>query len=222
MKQLRGKNWTLQEIADKYKLSRERVRQIVGNSNYKSAKTKRLKKAIRAPESDAMTNDELAKKLGVNTHTVSSHRGDRRHAIKRGSKVVNNGIDAEVWLRDKLTSLGFSAVLMPYGHKYDMLVNESVRVDVKKATKTWNPPSMAGKIGKAWRFAINNGHDDCDLFICITGKNDIFIIPSTVIPKKQRHIVFCFPTKRPQLGKYQKYHNRFDLIDTVKLGLPSD
>lgn len=209
MKRLRYEELkTLQEIADIYNISRERVRQIVGNNDYKNNKTRRKRKKARA-NTDA-TNDELAKILNVSPNTIANYRSDIRHAVKSGScRAV--GHEWEEWTIDKLSEMGAVVEGMPLRHPYDLEVN-GYRVDVKYCDHPRTPPSTRGLLkSPQWVFGTKGDSDKCDFFFCITGNKDIFIIPSGEVGTKQQ-VVFCYPTERPSLGKYQKYLDRYDLL----------
>lgn len=201
------KLWTLQEIADEYGLSRERVRQIIGNSG-RGYKPKRIRRQARAMADK--TNREVAEALGISYGLASTLRADIRTPVD-GDGSASVGFDKEEWAAEHLRALGFDVELMPFRHPFDMLVNDSCRVDVKYCSTPRTPPS-SGNISPQWCFALRGERENCDIYMCVTGEDDVFMIPSSEVPEQQEQLVFCYPTKRPSLGKYQKYLERYDLI----------
>lgn len=206
-----GKSWTLQEIADEYGISRERVRQIVGNSGYKNAKTKRNKAATLA--NSYMINDDIAQALGVSVPTVSKYRRGTRHAIKGSNLYV--GVEKEESYAKTLESMGMNVELMPHSHKYDAIVN-GYRVDFKYCGTEYNPPSMHKSKYPRWRFNVRSGEkrDDCDFYFCVTANDDVFIIPSLLVPRTMNHLIFTYPRGRTGMAaKWQLYKDRYDLLE---------
>lgn len=206
------KFWTLQQIADKYNLSRERVRQLIGNTGYgfQSAQTE-----LKIVGNEEKTNPELAESLDLSVATIHQYRKGTRYKIagdENGSLKV--GIRWENWAAKKLGERGFDVELMPYGHKFDILLNGNLRIDVKVCLTKRDAPSLRIK-SPSWRFHVASGEkrDDCDFYYCITKNEDVFVIPSSMIPENQSQLVFCFPTLRPSLGKYQKYHEAYYLLE---------
>jgi DNA-binding CsgD family transcriptional regulator len=76
MRRLRyGDGWTLQRIADRYGISRERVRQILGNTgSIASRRTDRLRDDEFLIQTAHLSNKELADLLGLTERTVALHR----------------------------------------------------------------------------------------------------------------------------------------------------
>jgi hypothetical protein len=55
--------------------------------------------------------------------------------------------------------------------------------------------------------------DRCDFYVFVIAETqDMFVVPSRDVPENRAQIAFCWPSLRPELAKWQKYHNRFDLI----------
>jgi len=208
--------WTLQKIADRYGISRERVRQIIGNSGHIAIKTTdRLKDEEFLQQTANLTNEELADMLGVSQQTVAKHRGDMRHAIKNGNSAAYRGAMIEDKVSEILKEKGISNELMPFKNGFDILALDTVRIDVKSAYKNWNPPS-SNFVSPLWRFKIQSGvikRKGTDFYACyIVPTEELFVIPSNVIPETREYIAFCWPTTRPTMSKYQKYLNAYHLI----------
>ena len=99
-----------------------------------------------------------------------------------------------------------------YGAPYDIVALGCVFIDVKVATKTH--PGF-GNSDRLYKFAPNNRHNEADLYMCIVASSeDVFFIPEKLIGDKKT-IYLTWPIKRAKMGKYQKYHNRYDLIHSV-------
>ena len=69
--------WSLQRIGDNYNISRERVRQIIGNTRgaLKLMYSDTLRNPLWINNNSDKTNDEIAKELGCTKSRVSSFRG---------------------------------------------------------------------------------------------------------------------------------------------------
>ena len=222
MKVLRfEKHFSLQKIADTYGISRERVRQILGNSgpSYGGFTSSHVDLDLRkqtARELCGLSNYEVAKRLGVSSQTVSNYRGDKRHEISRGTASYS-GFVAEEFVSSYLYEKGIPNKLMSLNHSFDILLFNGIKVDVKYCAKIVNNSPSRLKFGSLispmWRFQIKKDRkNDCDFFICVTKEWEIFVIPFNTIPPKANMIFFCWPTLRPEIGKYQKFKDRFDLL----------
>ena len=206
------KFWTLQKIGDKYGISRQRVAQILGNTGrgYASAQ-----KELLVSGKEELTNNQVAKETGLHPRTIQYYRKNKRYKIDGDEKTpVVVGRKAEDWAIQLLKSKGFEVEGMPHRHPYDLEVN-GWRVDVKYAGRLSPPPSLVGRIvSQHWTFHVGKTYDDkCDFYFLITEEEDIFIVPAKAIKTGTESIRFCYPSKRPSLGKYQKYLNRYDLLE---------
>ena len=105
---------------------------------------------------------------------------------------------------------------MPNRHPFDILLDNGIRINVKSAWSGRIPPSQIGKcINPSYHFnLLCNKLNNADIFILvIPDTKDMFIIPADILPKSVTNITMCWPTARPEIGKYQKYLNRWDLLD---------
>lgn len=193
---------TIQEIADKYGISRERVRQIIGNTGA-GYKQKRRKAFVKShPE---MTNDVIASAIGCSEGTISQYRNGQRHALKGGN--IKRGADVENAVSSILSLNGVANELMPHHHPFDILVGNGKRLEVKSSFKMMKPKSA-----KCAYYSFNTGRKsrigNCDFFaLVIVPTMDIFIVPSSEVTY-QIHIIYPAKTKT----KWEQYHNRFDLL----------
>jgi hypothetical protein len=197
---------TLREIGEHFNISRERVRQIIGNTGHDYV-AERTKAKI---ENSTEATPDLAERLGLCTATISRYRNNH-HDISGGSAM--KGEIAEKYVSDKMASLGIENELMPIGHSFDLLVNDKIRVDIKASYKT--SATSPNYKSPQWHFCIQTDTRGkyCDYFVCVIWKTkDCFIIPFDEIGVGRKDLWFCYPTKRPNIGKYQKYHERWDLL----------
>jgi DNA-binding CsgD family transcriptional regulator len=211
---------SLQKISDRFGISRERVRQIIGNSGPKNGGFQfnqfydtLCDPGWLAPRIDK-TNREIAEELEVSVGSVSMYRGSSRHAIEPES-VLGKGARAEEVVSDKLWRRGIPNKLMPVHHPYDILVGGQIKIDVKSAYKPSYPtnPSM---VNPQYRFGVRSGkkREDADYYILIIVETeDYFIVPAKDVPIQQQSLTFCWPTERPEIGKWQNYHDAWDLIE---------
>lgn len=185
-------------IAKKFNISRERVGQIIGRANflYKEYRDKIIAKNTNK------SNTELGKIFGLSGHTVADIRGKTLH------KLDKKEYPFRLWLQQHLQSLGFPVQLLPYHSKYNALVN-NYKVSIKIAFNHKTSPSIKN-INPMYRFRVNK-EIDFHIFI-IANTKDIFIIPDRDVPSNLLYLYITFPTSRPGIMKWQKYHNRIDLL----------
>lgn len=203
--------WTLAEIGKKFGISRERVRQVLGNTGYGFKRSVEKEIAINSPD---LTTAELADILEVTKSAVAAYRKGIRHKIDLASK-VGVGSLWEERAAERLNSLGYATELQTHGRPFDILVNGKCRVDVKVCLKQRQSPSLSRTKNPLWGFSLRVDHADVDFYIfVIEPTEDFFVVPvaETPVAKYKPSVRFAWPTSMPTLGKYQKFHNRFDLI----------
>lgn len=220
---------TTREIADEFGISRERVRQIVGNDP--TIRAKRNEKFSRyIQESTDKTNEELAKELGRAEGYVSNRRNGTRHKINGdANSPFAVGAKWEEWVAERLNERGFSAKLMPPKNPYyDILVNDIVKINVKASTLYVTAKSIALRSKtKLRKFGLHNFHfekDICDFYACVVvdeSGNTLFIIPTKDIPSYSRNgkYGYCFGFPYPPIYKKSKYIKYLDNYDLIKEAL---
>lgn len=202
---------TLEEIGREFNISRERVRQIIGNTGYILREELEIRNEKISSSNE--TTPALAKKYGLTESRISTIRNGTHHLIEGGYR--QKGEMVERFVSQMLLENGIHNELMPTSHPFDILALNNVRVDVKGAFKT----TCTGELkSPQWHFCLQKGKRGqyCDVFVCVVWKTkDCFIIPDSVLSKNQQDLFFCHPTLRPEIGKYQKYLNRWDLIEGI-------
>ena len=198
--------WTLQNIAEKFGISRERVRQIIGNTGAGFVTQKR--KEI-FESNKKLSNLKLSKLMGISPSAVTGgYRDGERHEIEGGALQI--GTEMEEYVSRLLTQKGIAHKLMPHHHTFDILIGKNIRVDVKSA----RPLSRA----QAPTYSFNTSQDQrgkyADFFICITSDTkEVFVIPANETRGNATPIRFAFPeADYGRKSKWLKYHNRFDLL----------
>lgn len=209
--------WPLQKIADAYGLSKERIRQIVGNTGNMANEIWRQN--FKEVASDPfLTNQELAEMFNVSPSTVSNHREGWHIAGGKSNLTTNTNYVYRI--AQEMERMGLDVELMPLHHGHHILVAGKIKIAVR-VSKGCIPPSQAGRlINPVYHFNLRNriGKEPIDFYILITwATNDVFVVPADAIPDGQGDIGMVWPTARPEIGKYQKYHNMFSLIfDSLK------
>jgi hypothetical protein len=193
---------TLQEIADRYGISRERVRQILGNSGQVALGKKRRT----YNENKHLSNSILSGLLGIVKRSIYNYRNGERHEIDGGYAKI--GADTEVVVSKKLFSLGIGNKLMPHMHTFDILLDNGIKIDVKSS----NPMPMS-RLSPMYNFATGvyrKGHY-CDfLILFLQDAKEFFVVPDREITGIIR---FCWPeSDYGKKSKWLDYHNRFDLL----------
>ncbi len=212
MLRLREAGHTLKEIGKLYDVSRERVRQIIGNTGHILADN--IKRTIE--EFDITQSSEtIARQTGLSVAQVADHRPRTWHLVK-GTSPNANGIAMEKWVANLLQNMGYEVELMPFRSHYDILINQNLKADVKSASSII-PPSLKGRAkSPRYSFKLRKSikREPIDFYILVTfDTRDVFIVPYDILPMPKKTLIFQWPSKRPKIGKYQKYHNRFDLIE---------
>lgn len=215
MRRLRHvEKWSVEEIAALFGVSRQRAHQIVGNSGYKNYKSERITQIIQARGS-LESNDEIAESLGLHQSTVSNRRRYIYHAVKPGDTNTRRHDDCKRWVKRVLERLGHEVVLQPLWHPFDMLLDGKVRVSVALSGTERRPPSQK-LVSPGWAFNLTRALDENDFLLAVTAYKDVFVIPTSVLPRRKGNIIFCYPSLRESMGKYQQYHERYDLLKGVQ------
>lgn len=209
MKDMRHKQlMSLQEIADQYGISRERVRQIIGNSG-KGYKTQRQINIVRGNADK--TNSELKALLGIGVSgRYARVRAEARHPIEGGQAAL--GKIGEDVVSQKLHDNGIKHRQMPHHHPFDILLDGGKKVEVKTAFSEFvsNPKQKSTQ----YRFGVgkNKKGNFCDFFICyIEPTGDFFIIPNKKIGMIDS-LYITWPTQARSWAGWEEYHNRWDLL----------
>jgi len=199
------KKLTLQEIANYFGVTRERVRQVVGNSAEIRDQVIQEKHEMVRSSTD-LSNPEIQAVTGYCSVYISVLRSGTRHAVVKDS-TVGFGQEVERYVADQLTQQGIECELMPVSHEYDILVNGCVRVDVKGTNSIHKTSPKL----KSPQYSFHTKLDkDCDFYVfVIWGTKDCFVVPAD---KAKKFTTFCWPTLRPTLHKYSKYLNAWDLL----------
>jgi hypothetical protein len=156
----------------------------------------------------------LINKLNIPVVRVMKIRSKIRHPIEPNNN-IDFGVKAEIMVSNRMKELNIRHELMPHSHSFDILVNNKIKIDVKSSWKSNIPPSQIGRcVNDRYHFQLR-GHDKhpADYYILVIPKCDaMFIVPGDIIPKNKTDIFMVYPSARPEIGKYQKYLNRWDLL----------
>lgn len=211
MKRLRlEEGMRLQDIADIYDLTRERVRQIVGNTGF--LYHKKIREKI-ANEDRNLTNCDLSRKYDRSRISVSRNRSGMY--ARCGDSYTSSAMRMKLALMEWIKEQGHVVSDIDNGRQ-DAFYVDDIKVGVRVGACTI-PPSLEDKlVNVRYSFCVEMYDDSktqVDFFVCLCrDTGDAFIIPRTAIPRRKMRIQFVWPTARPEIGKYQKYHERWDLI----------
>jgi hypothetical protein len=203
--------WTLRQIAKKYNIKYQSVQKIIGTNTLDFIPSKYSLMFDTVGQRPDLTNREMAQLIGCSEETVIMHRVGVRHAIAGGKAKL--GSEWEEWASRKLTENGIVNRLMPCNAPFDIMAFDSIRIEVKVATKSQNPPSST-RVSKNWAFCIKKDKkpNSSDFFFLIVAPTeDVFVIPNDKLPNISR-MSFCYPSLRPELFKWGVYHNAYSII----------
>lgn len=193
---------SLREISEIYHISRERVRQIIGNTGT-GIITKRRRKEIL--EDITSTNKELAEKLHLTINYISHYRKGIRHQVELNSP-IGKGFMCEEWVSKKLTEHEISHTLLPNSSAYDILLSNGIKIDVK--CREHPHKDSQGY----WRYTVDKRKKKTmPDFYAIVIKEDIYFVPQNFcgccisIPAESTHI-------RNRRNKWEQLKNNFSLL----------
>ena len=115
------------------------------------------------------------------------------------------GIEAELNAKAILENKGYTVETTPTRFPYDLLVNKSVKIDVKMSNAYTNSQGSS-----FYSFSLHNKQPTCDLYMLIANDEEnnksIFIVPANAALQSQISIGKFD-------SKYYKYKNCFYYID---------
>lgn len=198
---------SLQEIANQFGITHERVRQIIGNTGKEILKMRKTKRDASLRNATWKTNAQLVAETGLSEWVISNARKGTHHAVEPNS-MIGRGQEAEHYVSNKLNELDIENDLMPIGHSFDILIKNGLRIDVKHARKTVKTrPTIRSP---QYHFADKKNGKDCDYFVCVIWETkDCYIIPAHLM---KAHLYICLPSLRPELAKYSQYLNAWELL----------
>jgi hypothetical protein len=125
------------------------------------------------------------------------------YQVKRSHTSI--GTVFENLISDILVKKGYSVEKMTVRHPYDLLVNGSVKIDVKSSY-------LCKYNGSIYTFSLRKKHPTCDLFIAVTLRDDgsinkIYIIPSIKLTGKTQLTI------GEKTSAYNVYINCWHYID---------
>ena len=109
---------------------------------------------------------------------------------------------------EMLVARGFEVEKMPQNFPYDILVDNSVKIDVK-ASHLYN-----GKQGNFFTFNLEKKFATCDVYVLLALDENDSIINAFIVPSK-----FVIKNTQISMGeytsKYHKYRDRWDYISNL-------
>lgn len=124
--------------------------------------------------------------------------------LERKKSETVDGQENEQYISDYLTNKGFSVQRMSTKHPYDLVINDTVKVDVK----TGRPYLLRGS--RVHTFGISKKEPTCDIYICLAFDEKEKIERNLIIPSHYLKIVTLCIGKE---SKYNKFIDRWDYID---------
>jgi len=203
------KNWTLEKIGIFFGLSRERVRQIIGDGAKIKTKAFRIKKAVELQDLDVTKTTQEIKEI---TGRYSIDWFGLRHPASGGNAKL--GYDAEEFVSKVLTENGIQNKLTN-SRPVDIILDNGLNIEVKSRSK-----SQFTKTSKNFYYfplARDIVKGSADFYILVINE-DCFVIPSHDVPA-HGGIGFVWPkttSKRGKFSNWTEYHNRFDLLKGVR------
>jgi hypothetical protein len=124
--------------------------------------------------------------------------------LGRKDSETNKGNEYERFIAERIRRQGFEVKEMTTKHPYDLLVEGTLRIDVKVG-------SAHNHFGsRAHTFAPNKKYPTCDLYICVALDEKGSIENTFIIPSKFAQLVTLNIGKE---SKYNKFIDRWDYIE---------
>lgn len=146
-----------------------------------------IKRVIETAKIDTFPTHSLIKEITGNcalTNAISKHGGSKYWAERMGLEIApcesKLGGEFELYCADILRHMyGFDCKLTPPRYPYDVLVNDSIKIDVKCGNL------VKGETGEYYTFRLGKEMPTCDIFVCFCVNKDIaekvYIIPSCAV-----------------------------------------
>jgi len=157
------------------------------------------------------TTNEINKVLGhCNLSNAISRNGGFKHWASELGLPMKETDTLFGWMfedvaKDVLEKNGLFVENTPCKFPYDLLVNKSVKVNVKASRK------YIGNAGNFYSFNLERKFPACDIYFlcCINSRNEaerFYIVPSSVVPHNCQISIGEFSSK------YDKYIGRIDIV----------
>ena len=117
------------------------------------------------------------------------------------------GKDYEIIAKEHIINLGYEVESMTQNHPYDLIVDKSLKIDVKVSNL------YKGKAGSFYSFNLEKRYGTCDLYILYliggTQNGNIIVIPSSKVMGQTQISV------GEKNSKYYRYFDRWDFVHKI-------
>lgn len=209
--------WSNTKIGNKFGVSRERVRQIIGNTgkDFRKKWTEKLEQSGKYAL-ELYRHDQIPQLPGIQK-VWKNVWGKYRHDAKGG--LIRKGQEFEELAYSILREHGIYGTLMPNREEYSILTENGAKIDVhsgstntslfksqKNSTPTWRVPNIHPE----------NNFDFLMAFVPDGVGYTYFVIPRSALQgiKGTHAIRIPFPKQSADhyTSKWHQYHKRLDLI----------
>ena len=166
-----------------------------------------------------MTNAEMAKLTGLSYGSISRYRSKMWHQHSgAGLRISSNGVE---FVKRILELRGYCNIeMMATRDLRDLVIHrehKDVTLDVKVTTKNMQPPSRHDSGSYMWHWQLRRHKQKIgivDFYVLVIWKTkDCFVIPVKDVPEHKADLIFVFPNNYGRRESWQKYHERWDLIE---------
>jgi len=208
---------TLREIAEIFGVSKQRIQQILGNTEHiREERIQQRDGDIRKCSLD-MSDVEVSEFMDVSLDIVKrARKGLRRKIDGMGGSNLEIGEQAQSMMSVRLAEMGFDNELMPRHHAFSIRLFNGNRLNVKKATLV-HPPSSPYPF-----FSVGAPNKDSDYLIVVgyfDGEEYVYVVPTEIAIRHSymSRIRLCpfagsSMSKRGHSRIFDEYINRFDLL----------
>ena len=143
------------------------------------------------------------------SNKIMKTKGMRGWAKELGLDLKNSetklGQEYELIIKDMIEKRGYKVDKMTTRHPYDLLVNNSIKIDVKVSRY------YHGETYKYHTFGLGKKYHNCDIFICVGIDKEENIEKILIIPSK-----FLMDIRQLSVGiksEYDKYNEAWEYLD---------
>lgn len=226
MRRLRHvEGWSNTRIGLKYGISRERVRQIIGNTgrDFRRNWTQRILESGRYAL-ELYHHDKIEELPGIKKVWIENW-GNYRHDAKGGH--VREGQEFEERAYLLLRDHGILGTLMPNRCLYSIETENGIKIDVHGGTTDYSQYSSQNSPYTAYRIPNVRPKAGFDFLMAFIPDGDdwtYFVIPAFEIAhlsgkdRQRAAIRIPYPQMGRKMSKWHKYHQRIDLIQEAEHG----
>lgn len=208
--------WSNTKIGNKYGITRERVRQVIGNtgSMFRRKWTENLKNSGKIDTSHIHHSEIDAVLPGIKAVWKEGWSAER-HIAKSGFLKVSQEFEERAI--QILYANGIMGQIMPSRHPYSILTDSGIRVDVRVTNTDVSKFKTQNCVYPTYQVPNLDSWNECDFFFIFVPEGidyTYFVIPSHEVSgmAKSSRIRIPWPKIGKKDSKWHKFHQKIDFL----------